>query len=116
VGVLSVVTQPDRDAVVWVRVTGEIDMATAGQVTTAVAQALRGRPSEVLIDLGAVSFLDSSGIQALLAAQAGGETCGIVVRVVNPRGHILRVLEITGVHDLLQYHLPADGDTPGLTA
>jgi anti-anti-sigma factor len=114
--VLSVVTQPDGDAFVRVRVTGEMDMATAGQVTTAVAQALRQRPGEVLIDLDAVSFLDSSGIRALLAAQLDGQTCGIMVRVVNPRGHVLRVLQITGVDGLLQSRPPADEDTPGLTA
>ncbi|HEX8344318.1 MAG TPA: STAS domain-containing protein [Actinoplanes sp.] len=113
---LSIVTQPDGDAVVRIRVTGEIDMGTAGQLNIAVRQALRVRPSEVLIDLGAVSFLDSSGIRALLIARQDGEGCAATVRVVNAREHVLRVLEITGVRALLECLPPASGDTPRWTA
>jgi anti-anti-sigma factor len=114
--VLSIVTQPDGDAVVRVRITGEIDMGTAGQVNTAVRQVLRMQPGEVLIDLGAVSFLDSSGIRALLIALQDGEGCAATVRVVNAREHVLRVLEITGVRALLEGLPPASGNTPRLTA
>jgi anti-sigma B factor antagonist len=114
--VLSIVTQPDHDAVVRVRVGGELDMGTAGQVNTALRQALRERPGDVLIDLGPVSFLDSSGICALLIACQNGEGCAATVRVVNAGEQVLRVLEITGVRSLLEGVPPTDGDTPRRTA
>lgn len=49
-------------------ITGEIDMANAEQIPAATEKALAEHPARILIDLAAVSFLDSSGIRNLLTA------------------------------------------------
>jgi anti-anti-sigma factor len=74
---------------------GEIDMATAPQLGDALG-AVSDRATRVVVDLSAVSFLDSSGLNALVHAQrelAGRE---VSFRVVSPKDQVVRrVLEIT---------------------
>ena len=49
------------------------------------------------LDLAAVTFLDASGVSAILVAWNRADLEGIRLRVVRPTAFIRRVLEITGV-------------------
>nr|WP_221382451.1 STAS domain-containing protein [Actinoplanes polyasparticus] len=104
---LHITTAPVADGVLGICIAGEVDMATAGQVTDAVHTALAAGPREVHVDMAAVPFLDSSGIRMLLQAQREASEQGIVLRVVNPHRRVVEVLDVTGLLDLLQ-----DGPAP----
>lgn len=84
---------------------GEVDLATVERFRDALLEA-QGSP-RVVVDLTAVTFLDSSGLKALVAAYhrvpAGGE-----LRVVGLRPNIRRVFEITGLLALFGNDTPAD--------
>ncbi|MGC5016984.1 STAS domain-containing protein [Micromonospora sp. DT47] len=85
-----------------VRVAGEVDLATAGELRDALDVALDGLTGTVLeVDLEDVRFLDSSGVLVLLTAhaRAAGQDCPLVVS--NAQSGVLRVLEITGVSAML---------------
>jgi len=76
-------------------VTGEIDMAAGPIIDAAIlAQEQNGRP--VVIDLQAVSFIDSSGLRSLLGAsrRAQDRQSTVVLRSVGPE--VARLLDITG--------------------
>jgi anti-anti-sigma factor len=83
-----------------VAVTGELDLATAGEFLAAVREALARDP--VRLDLREVSFLGSSGIQALdvLLRDVAREQWQLTIDPVLQRG-VQRVLELTGVLALL---------------
>jgi len=49
-------------------VSGDLDLATAPQLMSAVESLAASGARRVVVDLGAVSFIDSSGISALLRA------------------------------------------------
>ncbi|MFI7609176.1 STAS domain-containing protein [Micromonospora sp. NPDC049366] len=87
---------------VSLRPVGEIDLATADALDAALADAL-GRPgvTEVVVDLTDVTFLDSSGIRALVGAANNARRAGTTLRVVDPQPVVARVLWITGVGGLL---------------
>ncbi|WP_433346844.1 STAS domain-containing protein [Micromonospora sp. CA-111912] len=79
-------------------VTGEVDLATSGELSAALAGVLDGPPLSALeVDFGGVRFLDSSGILVLLRthARAAEQGCRLTVADVQPA--VRRVLEITGV-------------------
>jgi anti-anti-sigma factor len=80
---------------VIVTITGEVDMATAPEV----AQAIDGAPDtagRVVVDLTDVTFLDSSGLNALVHGQRGLAKRQIDFRVVSPADQFVRrVFEIT---------------------
>ena len=75
------------------RVAGELDMAVAERFE---ATALSGSDrTDIVVDLGELVFIDSSGIRSLLrVAQAVSPRC---VRLRSPAPSVRRVLDITGI-------------------
>jgi anti-anti-sigma factor len=82
------------------RVEGEIDLSTAEPFRAALVEALTGR--DVLhVDLRAVSFMDSTGLRALLEARRRAEDAGAAIALgMEPEGPVERLLELAGVTDL----------------
>lgn len=77
---------------------GEIDVQVSKdlreKLTSGATRAAGGR---LVIDLADVTFLDSSGISAFIAALRTAQMAGGEVRVVNPSPTVLRTFEITGL-------------------
>jgi anti-anti-sigma factor len=83
----------DTESVVFVR--GDLDVAVGVEFANAVDERLAGDGSvtQVVIDLGGVEFIDSSGLRALLQlAQHHGER--VQVGAISPA--VQRLLELTG--------------------
>jgi anti-anti-sigma factor len=81
---------------------GEVDIATAPKLADAFAIALDGGPQRIEIDCTGLTFLDSSGIQVLVAAwdqMRGQAQMPVVLQHVSPL--IVQVLEACGIRDLL---------------
>ncbi|GAB2566960.1 hypothetical protein Aab01nite_45580 [Paractinoplanes abujensis] len=85
---------------VLVTLAGECDLAVRDQLHTILEDAVRSSPL-VVVDLGAVDFLDSSGVHGLIVAHHEARARGGRVTVVNPAGAVAAVLDITGVGELL---------------
>ncbi|MEX1104770.1 MAG: STAS domain-containing protein [Ilumatobacteraceae bacterium] len=76
---------------------GEIDMVAGPQLEALVLPL--ERPGAVVIDLSAVTFLDSSGLRTLLKiARAAGER-GDEVVLRSPSAEVDRLLELTGTRE-----------------
>lgn len=81
-------------------VTGDLDHATSHRLPEAVHESAEaeGAPERVVVDLSAVSFIDSTGLGALIRVQqdltgeGGGTT---VLRGLAPK--FRRLLEMTGL-------------------
>ncbi len=80
-----------------VRVAGELDLSSVPGIEAELEPLIQATPERLLFDLGAVTFMDSSGIAMLLrAAKAVPDT-----RVRNPSAAVLLVIEATGLHEFL---------------
>jgi anti-sigma B factor antagonist len=79
-----------------VRLTGDLDLASADLLTERLV-GIAG--STVVVDLSGLSFMDSSGISALIKAKIQMEHHGESLLISQPPPNILRVLEITGLAD-----------------
>ena len=86
---------------------GEVDLSTAGTLSALLMGIVADAPPRVVVDVGGVSFLDSSGIKCLVevATCAAGTGCSLVVR--SPTSSIERVFAICGVDELLAGAAPA---------
>jgi anti-anti-sigma factor len=77
---------------------GEIDMTSVGAladtVTTVLAQE---SPSHIEVNLAEVTFMDSSGVNALVACRAAAERVGCRITVSHPQPPVRRILGITGL-------------------
>jgi anti-anti-sigma factor len=72
---------------------GEIDVATSDEFGAAIERAMSGAP-RVELDLGGVTFLDSSGLRALVAAYQGRQDDQELL-IVEASDAVRRVLDIT---------------------
>lgn len=83
-----------------VALAGECDLSVSDELTGALLGAL-GEGREVVVDLAALRFLDSSGVHGLVTAYHAAKRDGVALRVVNAGGAVADVLDLTGVGDLL---------------
>jgi anti-sigma B factor antagonist len=88
---------------------GECDLAAREDCITVLMGAVGAAPS-VVVDLGRLTFLDSSGVHALVTAHRAAVERGGWLSVANAGGMVAHVLEITGVGGLLH---PQDGARDG---
>lgn len=82
----DVAVQRDPAGVLTVATRGELDYHTVGAFRDAVARAVAARPAGLRLDLAGLTFMDSSGLVALLAAHsaATAQQCPFVVDGVSP--------------------------------
>jgi anti-anti-sigma factor len=88
------ITLASPDVVV---VRGEIDAATASILDEAIED-VRGT---VVLDLGAVTFLDSSGVRVLLRHHQRREDAGAQLVLIELSRPVRRVLDAAGVLEYL---------------
>ena len=80
-----------------VRAAGEVDIQTSPALEEQLRSVLdQGHPS-VFVDLGDVTFLDSTGLSVLVSGLKRCQIAGGELRLVSPRPNVLKVLEITGL-------------------
>jgi anti-sigma B factor antagonist len=92
--------KPDRERVL-VCVSGEVDLATAHQLKESVAELLDSGFKRLVVDLRRVTFLDSSGIDALLTCDRAAAQHDAIMQVALGDARTRRTLEITGAIDYL---------------
>ena len=82
-------------------VVGELDVGTASQFRTSVAALLGTGCRHVVVDLAGATFLDSTGLGALVWAQHRLEGAGGDLVAINPSPRIATTLEVTGLSRVL---------------
>ena len=87
----------DAHGVLTLAITGELDLASVEPVHAAIDLAMDGGREQVVLELGALTFTDSSGIA--MVVQITKEVDSLVIRDVTPI--VRRVLEVTGLADVL---------------
>src|SRR4051794_2172416 len=97
---INVETQVTGDQAL-VRLSGELDLDGAGPVAEQLVALADGNVRTVAVNASDVSFLDSSGLRALLTAREQLERLNVVLRVASPSPVVERVLEMTGTRQLL---------------
>lgn len=81
-------------------VEGEVDLGTIDEVTEALGSALSAEPEIVVLDLSAVSYMDSTGIHGILDAKARADDQDVRF-VVIPSEPVSRLFTLCSLNDLL---------------
>jgi anti-sigma B factor antagonist len=103
------------DGVAGVAVRGEVELATAPTLTAALEEGIRRSSGAFVVDLVAVDFLDSSGVACLVRARALLGRDDRALALVCPPGRVRRVLELTGIDELVPVYGSRDALTRALT-
>lgn len=85
----------------WVRVAGELDLATVPQLELTVRRAERNARL-IVLDLRELTFIDAAGLHGLVQADARARLAGDRLVVVNGPPQIRRLLGLTRLTRLLE--------------
>jgi anti-sigma B factor antagonist len=86
---------------VVVSLTGELDMADADQVGEVLTSAVDAGTPLVRLQLFDLTFADSSAVKAILIGAQAADDRGVRFELVNPRGLVQRLLDVTGLTNAL---------------
>lgn len=92
---------------------GELDVATADRLVAALEPVFHNPPANVTLDLHDVTFIDSSGLRAVVRSAAMVQDTGgrLVLDRMSPT--VSRVLEVTGLLETLSGEAEAATFGPG---
>jgi anti-sigma B factor antagonist len=90
-----------RDGETVVTVRGEIDIATAPALEAALDDAISLHPYIVIVDLSAVTFMDSSACHCLITANREAAKSVVALELSGVDGPKHRALEILGLDKVL---------------
>lgn len=94
------------------KIVGELDMATAAQLSDAVDVSSEG---EVVLDLSELTFIDSHGLRTILELTRARNGNGPVV-LRDPSPAVTRLLEIVGMNQHSELKLHRTTERPAVSA
>jgi anti-anti-sigma factor len=101
----AVATVEGRNA--CVTVSGEVDIASVDVLRSALDEALASHPGSMTVDLTAVTFIDSTGLAALVKAGRALPEPERMTVVLEPQSYPRVVFDATGLSHALTLVAPA---------
>jgi anti-anti-sigma factor len=102
-GALLTVATAVQDGVVVVSLAGELDMSSAATAATALRNSTTDAKS-VVVDMTALRFFASAGLNVLLQLRRDLQDKGVQVRLAADQRAVLRPLELMGVADQFEIY------------
>jgi anti-sigma B factor antagonist len=97
---IDVFRRPDGVAVVVPQ--GRLNMVAARQMKELLAMLLEEGSARIVVDLEQTSFLDSSGLGALIGGLKGARQAGGDLRIARPTPEVLTVFQLTNMDKVLR--------------
>jgi anti-sigma B factor antagonist len=84
------------------RLSGELDLTSAGMLETSIAEICADGAREVVLDMSDLRFMDSTGLRSLLVSQevCTVNECAFSIGLVTPQ--VERLLELSGMTERLR--------------
>jgi anti-sigma B factor antagonist len=108
---VAVRASTDRTAVLALR--GEVDLASAAELRNALTVSIKVGVRHLILDCAELTFLDASGVGALVVASTDLRARGGKLVVRNPSVPVQIVLDAAGLDDLLEATQPRPGRARG---
>ncbi|MDC2954231.1 MULTISPECIES: STAS domain-containing protein [Streptomyces] len=99
-GGLSVV-RADVDGIAVLGLEGEVDYQSSSALTRVMPPADDDPGRRLVLDLSQVTFMDSSGVNALIAAHQARRPVQGWLRLAGVRGAVLRTLQLVGLDTMI---------------
>ncbi|MEU0428921.1 STAS domain-containing protein [Streptomyces canus] len=89
------------DGIPVVTVRGEIDHPVKDKLSEALLSCNGATPPRTVLDLSGVTFMDSSGINVLIAAHRSMSDAHGWLRLAGPQASVLRLIELVGLDQVI---------------
>jgi anti-anti-sigma factor len=96
-------TSTGPDGSLALAVAGELDISGVDEFLARAGDLVESGADPVDLDLGGVTFIDSSGLGALVRLQKTVTSTGRRLQLVNVPRPVSRILELTGLSDLFAW-------------
>jgi anti-sigma B factor antagonist len=98
---------------VVLEISGEIDVYTAPKLRERLIELVNSGQRNVVVDLGRVEFLDSTGLGVLVGAHRRLKARDGSLNLVCPHERLLKVFRITGLDTVFDIHSSVEEATAG---
>jgi anti-anti-sigma factor len=92
------IEERDRGGKCVLRLSGELDMASSDQLEALLRERARDY-REIVVELDAITFVDSTGIRSILAGYDASSVRGHRLVAIGASPRVRRVLEVCGLID-----------------
>lgn len=106
------ITSADHPGYREIALTGRVNLKNAEELADAVDRAVAEGQARIVLDLGGVPTMDSTGLGALVTACRTARQAGGDLRIVAPRPAVRELLERTNVVRVLPLHATAEEAFP----
>ena len=89
-----VTSQRFTDDAAVIGLSGDLDLATAPELRTALHEALTER-TKIIVDMSELRFLDSTGLGVLVRVHKKAKAAGGLVAFTSVPGNVVKILEVT---------------------
>lgn len=96
-------TRVEGEAAV-VSCTGRLNMVAAPRLKSQVDEAIAGGTTKIVVDLSGTSFIDSSGLGALVSGLKAARQAGGDLRLAGAGEQVRTVLSLTNLDRVLRSH------------
>ena len=86
-----------------VLLSGRLDMETADADSPALEQALQQSPAGVVVDMGAVGFISSSGLRMLIAAHQSAQEAGKPLALVRAQPSVYKIFKVSALDAMFRF-------------
>ena len=90
----------ELEHVAHVRLSGEVDLAAVEAIETTL-RPLEERCRTLILDLSGVTFLDSTGLRAIVSADARARKSGFELKIVRGPERVQKILYLAGLDKIL---------------
>jgi anti-sigma B factor antagonist len=97
---------------VTVALHGEVDVLTVDAVRVALVEAIAARPRTIVVDLADLSFVDSTGLGAIVFGFQRARDEGVTLQLARPTRGVRQVLVLSGLLEVVGLIEPAAPTTP----
>ena len=101
---VTMVPSKDDSGISEVRLVGEIDVFASPEVKSALVSAIKDGHNLLVVDFAKVSYIDSTGLGALVAALKAARDGGGSIAVVCKNPQIRRIFDVTGLVKVFGMH------------
>lgn len=98
-----VIRRIESDSSVRFALGGDLDAYSAHMLEMWIRDEDRGDSSDMVIDLGRLSFIDSSGLRTLVSAARRSAERGRRFRVINARGTVRSIFDLTQMDSVIEF-------------
>src|ERR1700759_1092553 len=89
------------DDIITVALSGPLDLASAGQLDTVIAELCADGAQRIVLDLDDLEFMDSTGLRSVLVGEELCKVSGCELLIGRTSRQVARLFDVSGVGERL---------------